>query len=220
MKRVYIHENLEGMKLTELISFAGKISNIISFARYYNGKLTEEEFNRIQLEYKSLILEEDKIRRRDYHENINGCQDKLSALRGDEIRLEEYFNRQIEGDMLSYNLLKYDNFQNGNGEPYITMGDDFLYTKFTRRTPVTRGPVFEMCFFIIGETYGKLLSSMNKLYEYPYQIEGYEFEDLTFYQGEWPVLAICSHEQFAYLDLEDDEYLEFAKLDILHNVAD
>jgi len=77
-----------------------------------------------------------------------------------------------------------------------------------------------MCFYTISETYSKLLTSMNKLFEYPYPIDSYEFEDLAFYQGEWPVLAICSHEQFAYLELEDDEYQEFAKLDILHSVAD
>jgi len=99
LKRVYIHENLNGMKLTELISFAGKISNIMSLARYYSGKLTEEQFNQIQLEYKSLILEEDKKRRKDYHENINGCRDRLSAIRDDAMKLEEYFNRQIKGDM-------------------------------------------------------------------------------------------------------------------------
>ncbi|MBU3190213.1 hypothetical protein K9O30_13990 [Clostridium bowmanii] len=77
-----------------------------------------------------------------------------------------------------------------------------------------------MCYFIIGDIFKKLMSNMSKLFVYPYQIEGTEFEDLIFYKEERIILAICAHEHFAYMDLEDDEYEEFAKLNILHELKE
>ncbi|MBW9155152.1 hypothetical protein [Clostridium tagluense] len=73
-----------------------------------------------------------------------------------------------------------------------------------------------MCYFIIGDVFRNLMSTMSKLFVYPHQIEGTEFEDLTFYKEERIILAICAHEGFAYMNLEDDEYEEFSKLNILH----
>ena len=67
----------------------------------------------------------------------------------------------------------------------------------------------------IGESCIKLRKNERSL---PHQIKGTEFEDLTFYKEERIILAICAHEHFAYMNLEDDEYEGFAKLNILHEV--
>lgn len=214
MKCIFINEELQGRELNELLLFVGKISDKMSFARYYNGKLNQDEFNKMQLEYKSVILEKNKEKRIIYKKNINGYKDRIDALCGAKMSVEEYFNHQLEQEIQMCNSLDYENFKNGQYEHYQGSCTDFLYLKYTRNTPVTSGPVFEMCFFMIGDTYNNLLSNMKKLFEYPYKIEGSEFEDLTFYKGERSVLAICSHEHFALMDLEENEYKEFEKLRI------
>ncbi|SDH43350.1 hypothetical protein [Desulfosporosinus hippei] len=223
MKKFDVYQNIEGNNLKQLLLFVGKYSNKMSFARYYEGKLTEEEFNQLQMEYKESILEEDKKNRLHYKENVNGYRDRINNFCRTDMNVEEYaekyFNHLLEQDIMSCNL-NYERFEKGKYEPYKRTSTDFLYVKYTRRTPVTRGPVFEMCFFMVGETYRKLLLNMNKLFEYPYQIEGGEFEDLTFYKEERLLLAICSHERYAYMNLEDDEYQEFLKLDILSDLTE
>jgi hypothetical protein len=111
-------------------------------------------------------------------------------------------------------------FLNEKYEHFNAKTADFLHTKFTRVTPESSGPLFEMCYFIIGDTFRKLMSNMSKLFAYPHQIEGTEFEDLTFYKEERIILAICAHENFAYMNLEADEYEKLVKLNILHEVKE
>lgn len=220
MKKVMIHENLQGEKLKELLSFVAKKSNKMSLARYYEGKLTQEEFNKMQTEYKALILEEDKRNRVNYNENINGYRELINDFYDTEIEVEEYFNNHLKQGLESYTSLKYEEFRNGKCERYNAKTQDLLYVKFTRDTPVTRGPVFEVCYFKLGEIFRKLVSNMNNLFEYPNYIENIEFEDLVFYNGERVALAICSHENFAYMDLEDERYEELLELSILEDMED
>lgn len=71
MKEFSIYEDLQGDKLKDLLLFVTGISDKMSLARYYKRKLTQEQFNQIQNEYKVFIHEEDKRRRLYYKEN--GC---------------------------------------------------------------------------------------------------------------------------------------------------
>ncbi|MBZ9624779.1 hypothetical protein G9F71_018180 [Clostridium sp. FP2] len=223
MKNVFINEDLQGKELNELLLFVGGKINKLSLSRYYFGKLTQEEFNQMQSEDKPLILAQDKQRRLDYIENINGYRDLINDYCDTEMDAEECLNHILEQDIgfctsLGYEEFQLENeeFQNEKYEHFNAKTADFLYTKFTRMTPASRGPLFEMCYFIIGDVFRNLMSTMSKLFVYPHQIEGTEFEDLTFYKEERIILAICAHEGFAYMNLEDDEYEEFSKLNILH----
>ncbi len=227
MKEIFINEDLQGKELNELLLFIGRKINKLSLSRYYYGNLTQEEFNQMQLEDKPLILAGDKQRRLDYNENINGYRDLINDYCGTEMDAEEYLNHILEQDIefctsVGYEAfqLEYEEFQNEKYEHFNAKTADFLYTKFTRVTPATKGPLFEMCYFIIGDIFKKLMSNMSKLFVFPYQIGDTEFEDLTFYKEERIILAICAHEHFAYMNLEDDEYEEFAKLNILHQVKE
>ena len=226
MKKVFINEDLHGKELNELLLFVGRKINKLSLARYYYGKLTQEEFNQMQLEDKSLILAEHKQIRLDYNENISGYRDLIDDYcRDTEMDAEEYLNHHFEEELAYFTSLGYEafqleceEFQDEKYENFNARTADFLYTKFTRVTPVTKGPEFEMCYFILGDIFRNLMSNISKLFVYPHQIEGTKFEDLTFYKEERTILAICAHEHFAYMNLEDDEYDEFEKLNILHEV--
>lgn len=66
--------------------------------------------------------------------------------------------------------------------------------------------------------YNELLLNMNTLFHYPFFIENIPFEDLTFYKNERVLLATCSHENFAYMHLEDEEYRELLKLNIFDDI--
>lgn len=222
MKKFSINEDLQGDKLKDLLLFVTGISDKMSLARYYKGKLTQEQFNQIQKEYKAFIHEEDKSRRLYYKENIDGFRDVVNSYYNGETEVEEYFYVLLEQDLECYNSLNYKNF-NENSEPYeLYYGktDDFLYSRLTRNTPVTMGSVFEMSYYELGDTVRKLISSMPNLFQYSHYIENTRFEDLTFYNGERVVLAICPHENFANMNLEDEEYEEFSKLCILQDIIE
>ncbi|MBZ9634042.1 hypothetical protein [Clostridium sp. FP1] len=227
MKKIFINEDLNGKELNELLLFVGRKCNKLSLSRDHLGKLTQEEFNQMQLEDKSLILAEHKQSRLDYNENINGYRDLIDDYCDTEMDAEEYLNHHFEEELAYFTSLGYEafqlegeEFQDEKYEDFNAKTADFLYTKFTRVTPVSRGPAFEMCYFIIGDTFRKIMSNMSKLFVYPHQIEATEFEDLTFYKEERIILAICAHEHFAYMNLEDEEYEELAKLNILHEVKE
>ncbi|MCB2358747.1 hypothetical protein [Clostridium estertheticum] len=222
MKKVFINENLNGNELNELLLFVGRKSNKLSLSRSHLGKLTQEEFNQMQLEDKSLILAEHKQSRLDYNENINGYRDLIDDYCDTKMDAEEYLNHHFEEELAYFTSLGYEafqlegeEFQDEKYEDFNARTADFLYTKFTRVTPVSRGPAFEMCYFILGDIFRKLMSNMSKLFVYPHQIEGTEFDDLTFYKEERTILAICAHEHFAYMNLENDEYEELKRLNIL-----
>jgi len=218
MKKVLLYENLTGNKLMDLLSFVDSKSDRMSITRFhYNGMLTIEEYNQMQMEFRSLLIEDIKQLRLNYIENKDGYRDRLRenySLNTEEEE-EDFFNDMLEDFC---NTCKYEDFIDDKHERYSEETTDFLYVKVTRCTPVTIGPVCELCFFTLGETYKKIISNIQKLFEMPYYIKNNKFEDLALYNGERKVLAICSHEGFALMDLDDDEYEEFSKLDISHDI--
>lgn len=226
MKKIFINENLNGNELNKLLLFIGRKSNRLSLSRGYFGKLTQEEFNEMQLEDRSLILAEHKQRRLDYNENINGYRELIDNYYIDmEMDAEEYLNHHFEEELAYFTSLGYEafqleceEFQDEKYKNFNARTADFLYTKFARVTPVTKGPVFEMCYFTLGDIFRNLISNISNLFAYPHKIEDTEFEDLTFYKKERTILAICAHEHFAYMNLEDKEYDKFEKLNILGKI--
>jgi hypothetical protein len=217
MKKVIIRENLKGKILNDLLLFTGKRSNKMSLVKYHHGNLTIEEFGQMQMEYHKLILTEDIKRRQDYFGNIDGYREWVKNISLAKTKEEaiKYLDVILEEEMGVYSI-KYEDYAHLEYVRYNGKASDFLYAKFTRYTPVTVGPVFEMCYFSLGETYEKILSGIHELFEYPIIIDNEQFEDLAFYSDDRVVLALCSHERFSLLNLFDEEYKEFSELDILH----
>lgn len=218
MITVYVNENLSESLVRKLFDFAADISNAISLARYYYGRFSRVEYNAIQNEYKDHILEEDKERRLKYSENTAGYRDRLNHLLGIKSleAADQYFDELFNQDMVSLNHFS---VKEGKMPRFTTNNSAYLYTRYTRISPVTRGPIFEVCYFDLT-LFEKELIYLKKLFAYPTYINDVAFEDITFYGDNRIVLAICAHEQYAYLMLKEEEYRNFCDLNILHKVND
>lgn len=215
MAKIFIEIDIDGDKLGELIDFILMRSDTISVARYYLGFIDEEQFVQMQEAYKSKIYKEDKERREKYKYDIDGYKSLLSWLKK-ERDANEYFNDILEQDFNIFDTIKYDDYIEKPDTRFVSSSKEFIKNDFTRITPVTQGPVFEMCYFKIGQISNLIVSNMKRLFSHPYLIDGIEYEDLTFYNGGNIIFAICSHERYAYLELNIEDYEIFKKLEIMH----
>lgn len=97
-----------------------------------------------------------------------------------EDRAYSYFDEILEQDLSMFNELQYDSFAEQPNNKFKSHSDEFIKKKYTRFTPVTRNPVFEMCFFLLGKISSSIIIKMKELYDDPYMIDGIGFEDITF----------------------------------------
>ncbi|HCC08037.1 MAG TPA: hypothetical protein DEP72_07785 [Clostridiales bacterium] len=215
--KIRIKNNPSGDKLQKLLGFVSKKSDMFSVTRYFNGKLDDSIIESIQDDLKTSMLQEDEERRKEYSENIisHNRLNNIMHFKNDK-EAWKYFDDLKEQDMRVLNDISLF----GSDKPFETDAPDFIRHEFTRETTVTRGPVFEMCYFRIGVQFELLLESMKHLYDYPYIIQDVNFEDIAFYQKDKIILAICSHEEFSLLNLDEAWYKEFVELEIKHKVED
>lgn len=219
MERIMIRENLSGKKLKDLLFFVASISEKISLTRYdYHGKMTLDEFNQMQMEIKTSLLDDIKQMRLNYIENIDGYRNDLQKTRSINTKEEadKYFDLILENNIKHIvNSYKYEDFMSEKAKRYNKITPDFLYSRITRCTPLNIGPACEICYFKFGDIFNRIITNISELFERPYYDEESKFEDLTTYKGERIVLAIHSHEKYAFMNLEEEEYKEFSKLGIL-----
>lgn len=216
--KVYINKDLEGKELKDLLLFVSNISNKMSLARYYNGKNTLEEFNEMQKEYKKYILDEYELRCYNYKENVDGYKERLmmfSWIKTDEDAYQ-HFSGMLEQDLENFATLEERMDYCEERIPYPNMPSDFLYHNFTRTSSVTRGPVFEMFYYNIGVTFDKLRMNVKTLFEFPYNINDFPVEDMCLYKDNYKKLAICSHEKYAFMELDEGEYNKFLEFKMEH----
>ena len=210
--RVYIDINLQGSKLKQFIEFIKNISNSYSIARDFNGSLPDDIMQRLNNELKERFLQEDIERREKYTKNP-----EYRKLLNDCLRISnteeaiEYFDNILSQEM---QMVDGSISFSGKDHRFETMCDELIEVRYTRDTLVTRGGIFEVCYFSYGPMLSEILLHMNSLFELPYRIESYQFMDLAFYNGNEVKLAICSHEQHAYMELNEEEFNEFLTLDI------
>lgn len=218
MMKISINEDITGGKLCELMDFVIKRSNSLSVSRYYTGFLDVSEFKQMQDAYKEYIYKEDAKRRDDYKNNLNDYQIRINSMlhsdEGDDANT--YFEEILEQDLRMFEELQYDDFSKVPDNRFTCQSDEFIKTKYTRFTPVSMNPVFEMCFFQIGQIGSSVTAKMIGLFDFPYRIDGVLFEDLTFYDENNIVLAVCSHERFAYLNMDESDFKAFRELGITY----
>lgn len=198
MKEVYIEDNLKKEKLSELLNEVKEQSNCFSISRYYEGYMSEEEFTRMQDNYRRYIEEENQKRVQEYLENINGYKeevDKCFHFNTQEEAMdyfEDLYNQAIE----TIDEYQYCEFQNKK-EKSLDIPEEWLISQeYTRITPVTIGPVFEVITLKM-EAFDTVTKSMKKLFSCPYKVFGGKFEDLCCYSDERAIFKVCSHEEFA-----------------------
>lgn len=218
MMKISINEDVAGDKLIELMGFVNKRSDSISVSRYYTGFLDVLEYKQMQEAYKEYIYKENARRRESYKCNLNDYQFRINSMLHsdsvDEVYL--YFDELLEQELSMLADLQYDSFSEESDKRFTTSSDEFIKTKYTRFTPVTMNPVFEMCSFKLGQISTSIINKMKELYDFPYMIDGICYEDITFYKNDIIILAVCSHERFAYLNLNENDYKSFNGLGITH----
>lgn len=219
MIKINLHVDVIGEKMRNLLDFVIQRSDAISVSRYYDGFMDLQEFTDMQKAYYDHILKEDNERRDKYRNNIENYQERLKCLLNhikSDSEAYDYFQDVLEQELIHCNDIKYNEYSSKPDRRFVSSAKEFIKSEYTRITPVTRNPVFELCYFGIGKISDSILNNMKELYDYPYIINGVEFEDLTFYNNGNVVCAICSHEEFAYLILEQHGYDLFRLLDIKH----
>ena len=218
MINVYIHENITENTVRKLFHFTKGISNTISLARYYHGQFSKEEEEAIQNEYRDNILKEDRERRLRYADSATGYKELLS--RQMDIMSEDaaaaYFDKLLERDIMSV-----DHFivMGGKMPRFARRGRDYLYTRYTRISPMTRGPVLELCYFDIN-LFDLEQIIQRRLFAYPIYLNRTAFEDIVFYGEGRIILATCAHKHLACMKLKKQEYIKFCELNICHNIND
>jgi hypothetical protein len=174
-------------------------------------------------------LEEDKNRRWKYLTNSENKINLLNLYNTDE-KVEEYFDR-----LKKYDLIELENVKDlvlhlnertedtrllGNYKTTSLPHDSYLGSRFTVYSHCTLGGgLYKLfCFQIDEEVKGKLLEKSDLLAYYSYNNVNF-LEDPGFYHNDELICSICSHEQTFFLFLKDDQYLQFKKLEIQHNLA-
>lgn len=218
MIKILINEDVAGVKLSELMDFVIKRSDSISVSRYYTGFLNISEFKQMQESYIEYIYKENARRREAYKSNLNDYQFRInSMLHSDsEDDAYSYFDELLEQNLSILEELQYDSFSEESDKRFTSQSDEFIKTKYTRVTPVTLNPVFEMCFFKLGQISSSIINKMKELYDFPYMIDGIGYENITFYKNDVIILAVCSHERFAYLNLNEKDFDAFKELGITY----
>ena len=197
MKERYIETNLKKQELADLLKDYQKRSDQFSIVRYYEEYMSLEEYEQMQLELKTYIIQAHERRLLDYQNNQDGYRDELNQLFHfvNEDEAADYFDDLLNQEMDIYDNCQYCEFEHQTQKSLSFPKDYFIERKLTRITPVTIGPVFEMLTFSI-EALDIVTSKMKKLFS-TYQVFGDEFEDLCFYKDGEVIFKICSHEEFA-----------------------
>ncbi len=216
MIKISINEDVAGKKLSELMNLIIERSDSISVSRYYSGFLDVSEFKQMQEAYKEYIYKEDEGRREAYQSNRNNYQFRIkSVLHFDSDEdVYSYFDELLEMELSMLEELQYASFLEEPDRRFKSQSDEFIKSKYTRFTPVTRNPVFEMCFFKIGKISAFITNKMKSLYDFPYMIDGVGYENITFYKNDNVMLAVCSHGGFACLNLDEKDFETFKRLEI------
>ncbi len=173
----------------------------------------------MQEAYKEHVYKEDAGRRADYQNNLNDYQFRINNMLHSDFVDDtySYFDEILEHDLSMFEKLQYESFSEESDKRFTSLSAEFIKSKYTRFTPVTMNPVFEICFFQLGKISTSIIIKMKELYDFPYIIDGVHFEDMTFYNNDIVILAICSLERFAYMNLNEDDLEIFKKIGIIYD---
>ena len=193
-----LNQDIKGQKLEEIFKFLNSISDRISIERYCAERIPEDEFEKVQREYKEHILETDRERREGYDIDKNGIRKALRKHLGikNDKEANKYFDRLLEQDLEVLNLVKND----GEKRAVNTITEDVITKKYTRVAATTQGPIMQQYYIKVGELLKRIEQGMTSLFSFPYHINNEEYENLTFYKNEKMIFSICSHEKYAILN--------------------
>jgi hypothetical protein len=193
-------------------------SDMISLSRYYLGAVDDRipfsmQHPKIQqalMQFRNEIIE---------YDYLYALVEDLLPCDNVEKDAAKLFDRLLEQDMeaINANSMGIDYSTSGNLKldwPFVSTCPEYLGKWYTWYTCVTAGgSLFETCFFDIGDTERALIASMHALSD-KCRMDGVEFEDVTFFREGSAAMAVCAHEGFAFLNIEEGELSELKKFEM------
>ena len=194
-----IELNLKKQELKEFLKNIKMRSDSFSIARYYEGNIDKEAFQLMQEKFYNYILTQHTMRVENYLTNYEGYKDELDRIFhfDNEKQAMDYLDELFNKDMDVYQSCQYCEYD-GFEEKKLNLSENLIIKReFTRMTPVTIGPVFEVITLSL-DAFDEVTSKMKKLFS-TCKIFGDEFEDICCYKDGNIILRICSHEGFAFI---------------------
>ena len=207
-----LYQDIKGKKLQKMLDFLNIVSDRISIERYCTERIPEEEFEKLQREYKEHILEADRKRRMEYSTDKKNIRKVLELRLGinSEKKAKQYFDELLEQELDVLNAVEND----GEERVVNPIEEDVITRKYTRITPTTEGPIMQQYYIKVGELLKRIEENMTSIFSFPYIINNEEYENLTFYKWNEVIFSICSHEKYACVMLEDSQKKELQEMGI------
>ena len=207
-----IYKDIKGQQLNDLLTIISQHCTKMSVARYCDSIYSDEDATEnLEIAIKDL--------RNNYDKNIDGIKDQMDMLYNTPTEVHNYFDEIYQIGMNNIKMNKHIEKQKSVVliEEVNCLSDlkDYITVEYTNSTPVTNGPRFEVVYFKIGPLFKILQSKLPSLFTFPYEINGNCYEDIAFYNDDQVVMAVCSHENFAVLNLNDEIYELISQLNIL-----
>lgn len=213
---VFLNDEIIKEKIPSFFRFAGEISDCFTVSRRFNGKIPKQLLNKINAELKEQILLEDTQRRDKYKKDDKYVRELKQVMQiNSKKQALKYFDDVKKHDLKAANS----GSPSGECTEFKTDREDFIDVHYSKQSALSRGYLFEICKFKKdGQTLHQITSKMNCIYDRPYTIDDTEFDDIAFYNGNQLKVAISSKERFCFLDLTNEEFTNFVKLKLTHEL--
>lgn len=201
-------EDIYGDALKRLWDFCFQKCDRIGMVNNRDAHFTASEFMRLEnKEFKQFLSEDDRMDDTYYSEESKDIAQSMRKLK----ILFQYSN-----------LFHF--FQGCYSEKEI---NDRIERNFSKHELIERKVAFEshctrsatpkeLFYFQINENIKEGFYNMYNMFSNVLISDEIYLEDIEFFRGKQEFLSICSHEQMATLEIEEEEYDEFKKLNIPH----
>jgi len=215
-----IYEKLNKNQLQALWIFCRKHANFISLSIEHMGFLSDDQFMRIQNEMKEALDDYLVEIGNDFNTNKGESSSSCGRLAiTTEKELKEYLKNMKKQNSSFLHDVKRKGYQGDGLDIQLLNSHGMVKMRTTRITPVTMGTITDMCFFHT-QCLEKEFNDMSSLFDFPIEVNGYEFEDPAFYRKNFDfkykniLLSVNSHERYSSMWLTENELKEFEQLKI------
>lgn len=212
-------QSIQGEALRALLDFCFSSSDTISLSQSHNIGMTKAEADFATSEYNEYL------KKNGITEGIRPSEEEMLEMYENIAETEEELNGMIQRDKEARS--KYEsNFKKTQEDIASYLKDVFAEYNLIDRvvtcmTPCTYGGPHAIYYFNIIEHIKKQFYHMKELFEpvIANEAEELRLDDPTFYKEGKIILLVCSHEGYATLFLNEDQYNEFIKLNVPHKVV-
>lgn len=220
-------EKIVGEDLNKLLNFCFLHSDRVTLTTECQTTLSEEEITAIIENHKEISRSKNLKYKEDYDTNRDNYRDRLHRtlkyLDNSKEKAYEYFDGLLEQELEMIPMIKdgfYEDQKRKDIIEKVSYNFDnlpLIEIQVTNHTPVTIGPIVNLCFFECDERMRSEFSKMSDLFS-PIEIGYARMDDMVFFDGDRVFFSVCSHEGYANFNFTDEEFQEFMKLGLAHDI--